>query len=109
MRRYVFSFLRILVINEEKYGLYAIITGLLISVLAWIPLVVLATTLSSESSIGPGLAMLCVLFIFSPVVILFYASFALLSDEVSGYLTGRTLIGKEPGSLKRKIRQMAGI
>ncbi|WP_434712831.1 hypothetical protein NMA58_07475 [Rhizobium sp. YTUHZ045] len=109
MRSYLFSLLRILMINEKKYGLYAIVIGLLISVFAWIPLVILAETLSSEFAIAPVLSNSCALVMFSPIVILFYASFALLSDEVSGYLTGRTVIGKEPGSLKRKIRQMVGI
>ncbi|MBY5358385.1 hypothetical protein HFO94_33665 [Rhizobium leguminosarum] len=108
MRRYLLSLIKILMINEKKYGFYAILSGLLISLFAWIPLLIVATTLTSEFAIGPVLANLCVILVFSPVVILFYVSFALLVDEVSGYLTRRTVIGKEHGSLKRKIRQIVG-
>lgn len=109
MRKYLFSLIKILMINEKKYGFYAIISGLLISVFAWIPLIILGTILSSEFSIEPVLANSCVFLVFSPVGVLSYVSFALLSDEVFGYLTGRTMFGKEPGSLKRKIRQMVGV
>jgi hypothetical protein len=46
--------------------------------------------------------------LFSPAVILFYVSFALLADEVSGKLTGRAVFGMQTGSLKGKIRRMVG-
>ncbi|MBY5410218.1 hypothetical protein HFO98_17440 [Rhizobium leguminosarum] len=109
MRRYLLSLIKILMINEKKYGIYALIIGLFLSVLAWIPFIAIAATLSFEFAIGGELAMVCVLMLFSPAVILFYVSFALLADEVFGYLTGRAVFGMQPGSLKRKIRQMVGV
>ncbi|WP_327206699.1 hypothetical protein [Rhizobium beringeri] len=96
-------------INEKKYGFYALIIGLFLSASAWIPFIAIAATLSSEFAIDGELAMVCVLMLFSPAVILFYVSFALLADEVFENLTGRTAFGMEPGSLKRKIRQMVGV
>ncbi|MGO7353888.1 MULTISPECIES: hypothetical protein [Rhizobium] len=94
--------------QEQIYGVSALIVGLFLSVLAWIPFVAIAATLSFEFAIGGELAMVCVLMLFSPAVILFYVSFALLADEVFGYLTGRAVFGMQPGSLKGKIRQIVG-
>ncbi|MGO7034936.1 hypothetical protein ACCS91_15650 [Rhizobium ruizarguesonis] len=95
-------------INEKKYEICALIIGLFLSVLAWIPFIAIAATLSSAFAIDGELATICVLMLFSPAVILFYVSFALLADEVFGILTRRTVFGMQPGSLKRKIRQMGG-
>jgi hypothetical protein len=92
--------------QEQIYGVSALIVGLFLSVLAWIPFMAIAATLSFEFAIGGELAMVCVLMLFSPAVILFYVSFALLADEVLGKLTGRTAFGMQPGSLKGKIRQI---
>ncbi|TAZ73909.1 hypothetical protein [Rhizobium ruizarguesonis] len=94
--------------QEQIYGVSALIVGLFLSVLAWIPFMAIAATLSFEFAIGGELAMVCVLMLFSPAVILFYVSFALLADEVLGKLTGRTAFGMQPGSLKGKIRQIVG-
>jgi hypothetical protein len=60
------------------------------------------------SEFGRSLATFCVMVVFSPTIILFYTSFALLADELSGYFIGRTVSGQEAGSLKRKIRQIVG-
>ncbi|MHC2215504.1 hypothetical protein [Rhizobium leguminosarum] len=109
MQRYMLSLIKLLMINEKKYGIYALIIGLFLSVLAWIPFISIAATLSSEFAIDGELATFCVLMLFSPAVILFYVSFALLADEVLGNLTRRTVFGMQPGSLKRKIRQMVGV
>lgn len=106
MRRYFFGLLRVLIRNEEAYGIYAIVFALLISVLSWIPLVIVLEMLTSE--FGRSLATFCVMVVFSPTIILFYTSFALLADELSGYFIGRTVSGQEAGSLKRKIRQIVG-
>lgn len=94
--------------KEQKYGIYAIVCGLFLSVLAWIPIMTIAATLSSELDVGGELTMFCVLAVFSPAIILFYISFALLADDVFWYLMGRAAFGTQPGSLKRKIRQMVG-
>jgi len=94
--------------KERKYGLSAIVFGLLLSVFAWIPFIFVEATLYSELSIGEALATFCTFLLFSPAVILFYVSFALLADEVFGYLTGRAVFGIHPGSLKGKIRQILG-
>lgn len=38
--------------KEQKYGIYAIVCGLFLSVLAWIPIMTIAATLSSELDVG---------------------------------------------------------
>lgn len=108
MRRYLLSLVKLLMKKEQIYGVSALIVGLFLSVLAWIPFMAIAATLSFEFAIGGELAMVCVLMLFSPAVILFYVSFALLADEVLGKLTGRTAFGMQPGSLKGKIRRIVG-
>ncbi|NKL67441.1 hypothetical protein [Rhizobium leguminosarum] len=108
MRRYFLSLVELLMKQEQIYGVSALIVGLFLSVLAWIPFMAIAATLSFEFAIGGELAMVCVLMLFSPAIILFYVSFALLADEVSGKLTGRAVFGMQTGSLKGKIRRMVG-
>ena len=109
MRWYLLSLLRIFIRKEQKYGLCAAVAGLLFSVVAWIPLIVVKSTLSTEFSVGNWLANLFVILVFSPAIILFYVSFALVADEISGCLTGRTVFGKQPGSLRRRLRKIVGV